>query len=111
MTVNDAAGIPGFELLCSSGARERGIKGVYCCDLLSFAMGHAPAGCAWITVMGNVNIAAVGLLADVACIVVAEGVQPDAQTLEKARQNGLPILRSTLPAYETARAIMSVIGT
>ena len=31
----------------------------YCCDLLSIAMGNAPAGSAWCTVMSNMNTLAV----------------------------------------------------
>ena len=37
---------------------QREIKSVYCCDLLSIVMGKAPADCAWVTVMGNINAVA-----------------------------------------------------
>ena len=43
----------------------REIEKVFCCDLLSIAMGRAPTGCAWVTVMANLNTLAVASLADV----------------------------------------------
>ena len=52
---------------------ERPVEGGYCGDLLSWVMGRAPAGGAWLTIMSNVNVAAVAALADTACVVLAEG--------------------------------------
>ena len=49
---------------------DREIEGVYCGDLLSWVMGRAPADGAWLTIMSNVNVAAVAALTDVACVVL-----------------------------------------
>ena len=49
----------------------------FCCDLLSIAMGQAPSGSAWVTVMSNLNTLAVASLADVACVILAENAQTD----------------------------------
>ena len=73
MTVRETADILHFEILTGGGALDRPIQSVYSCDLLSFVMGRAPADSAWATVMGNVNAMAVAVLADVACVVLAEG--------------------------------------
>ncbi len=99
-----------YEQIGENGAFSREIESVYCCDLLSFVMGRAPAGSAWVTVMGNVNAVAVALLADVACVVFAEGVMPDDDAIEKARQNGVALLRSPAPVFDTARAIAEAAG-
>ena len=42
----------------------------YCCDLLSIAMGNAPAGSAWCTVMSNMNTLAVAALAEASCVII-----------------------------------------
>lgn len=110
MTVKDTAQTLGFRILAGEGALFRDITQVYCCDLLSFVMGRAPADSAWITVMGNVNSAAVASLADVACIVLSDGVQPDAPMLARAAQQDIAVLASDLPAFETAKAIDALIG-
>jgi hypothetical protein len=109
MTVPQAAKTLQFEILCQGDDPLREIKSVYCCDLLSFVMGRAPSGSAWVTVMGNVNAVAVAMLADVACIVLAENAALDEMAASKAIQNGVPVLRSTAPIFETALAIAQSI--
>lgn len=88
---------------------DREVCSVFCCDLLSLVMSRAPADCAWITVMGNVNTAAVALLADVACIVVAENCAVDAEMLEKAKQKGVAVFKTELPVFEAATAVQKLI--
>ena len=55
----------------------RAVTGGYAGDLLSWVMGRAEAGDVWVTIMSNPNIVAVATLADVSCILLAEGVEPD----------------------------------
>lgn len=62
-----------FTVVNRGADTDRAITSVYCCDLLSVAMGHAPAGSAWVTVMGNINTLAVVALTDAACVVLAGG--------------------------------------
>lgn len=84
------------------GEAGRTIEGGYCGDLLSWVMGRAQAGDAWITVMGNVNAVAVAVLADVACIVLAENAPLDEDARERAASEGVPVLRSSRQAYPLA---------
>ena len=109
MNVSNTAEKCGFEIVAGEEALERDITGVYCCDLLSFAMGRAPEGCAWITVMGNMNSVAVASLADVACIVLCDGVKPDAGMMKKADQEDIAVLCSSLPAFETGKMIFDIL--
>ncbi len=81
----------------------------FCCDLLSFAMGRAPKGAAWVTVMGNVNTIAVAELADIACVILAEGAQLDEIGLSKAKENGICVLSTKEPVFETAEKIMRLL--
>ena len=81
---------------------EREIDGVYIGDLLSWVMGRAREGDAWITIMSNRNIVAVATLADTACVLLAEGVQPDEGVADLAEQKGVNLLLSDGSAYDTA---------
>ncbi len=81
---------------------DREVTGVYIGDLLSWVMGRATSGDAWITIMSNRNIAAVATLADTACVILAEGVVPDEGVAELAEQKGINLLLSSVSAYETA---------
>lgn len=61
---------------CPKGRRK--IQYGYCGDLLSWVMGRAKSGNAWITIMNNINVVAVASLADVTCVIFAEGTDvPD----------------------------------
>ena len=81
---------------------DREVTGVYIGDLLSWVMGRATSGDAWITIMSNRNIAAVATLADTACVILAEGVRPDEGVAELAEQKGINLLLSAVRAYDTA---------
>lgn len=102
------AGLPGFEVLVEADARP--VTGVYCADLLSWAMARAPEGSAWCTVMGNVNAVAVAALTEVAAIVLCEGAALDEAAKEKAAQQDIPILRCGLPAFEAGLVIARAAG-
>lgn len=84
---------------------DREINGCYIGDLLSWVMGRANADEAWITIMSNINIVAVASLADVSCIILAEGVTVDDNVKSTAEAKGVNILTSGKPAFETAMSI------
>ena len=108
MKVSELAATEGFRALALSDP-SRQIKGCYVGDLLSWVMGRAQADNAWITIMSNVNVAAVASLADVACVIFAEGVQPDEQALLAAQMRGLNLIATELPEYEAAVALSRLI--
>lgn len=94
-----------YEVLNEGDQPDREITVPYCCDLLSIAMGKLPAGAAWVTVMGNVNTLAVATLTDAACIILAEGSSLDEPARKKAAEQGVTVLRTEHPIFETALSI------
>ena len=105
MTVNEllAKGVVKAAVL-SDGERE--ITGVYVGDLLSWVMGRAESGDAWITIMSNVNVLAV---TDCACVILAEGVSLDDETLKTAEEKSINILYFEKSAYSAAVYLNSVL--
>lgn len=81
----------------------------YCGDLLSWVMGKAESGCAWMTVMNNVNVAAVAVLRDVSCVVLVEGVKPDANLLARAEMEGIALYGTELDSYNLAIKINDIM--
>ena len=77
----------------------------FCCDLLSIAMGRAPEGCAWVTVMGNMNTLAVASLTDAACVIMAEGAAMDDAAMKKAKEQGITVLGTDQPIFDAALKI------
>lgn len=101
MTVSEFAEKNSLSVLCMPKG-EREIGGGYVGDLLSWVMSRASANNAWITIMSNANIVAVAALADVACIVLAEGVTLEDSITDIAKSKGINILSSRLSAYDLA---------
>jgi hypothetical protein len=89
---------------------RREVDGAYCGDLLSWVMGRAEPDNAWVTIMPNVNVAAVASLTDVSCVILAENVKPDDNLFERAQKEGLPLLASPLSAYELCRRIGNALS-
>lgn len=81
---------------------DKEITGGYCCDLLSWVMSHAKQGFVWITVQVHPNIIAVATLLNISCIIVPEGIKIENETIEKAEQEEIPLLSSSLSGYEIA---------
>ena len=73
-------------------------------------MGNANASNVWITIMSNINTVAVATLADVSCILLAEGVVPDDDMINVAKAKGVNILSTNLPAYEAAIKIHGILN-
>ena len=81
---------------------ERTVSGGYAGDLLSWVMGRAGQDCAWLTIMSNQNVAAVALMADVACVILTEGVRPDADLLRRVQEKEVNLLGTGLDTYAAA---------
>ncbi len=81
---------------------EREVTGGYACDLLSYVMARAKEGNLWLTVQGHPNIVAVASLVNLAGIVVTEGARIEPATVEKADQEGVPLLATPLTSYQLA---------
>lgn len=109
MTVGELIEKEIFQVAAQGEDVSREITGIFCCDLLSVAMGKAPSDSAWVTVMGNVNTIAVATLADVSCVILAEGAQPDEMCLAKAKQQGVTLFVTEQPIFEAALNIHGLI--
>ena len=101
MTVRELTTVQEFAIVTMPDG-DREVTGAYCGDLLSWVMGRAKADSAWITIMSNINIVAVAALADVACVILAEGVQLEPSVAQTAQMKGVNILSAELTAYEAA---------
>lgn len=110
MNVSNLISLELFKLVNDGSNTDREISGVYCCDLLSIAMGKMPAGSAWVTVMSNINTLAVASLADASCIVLAENFRLDAAGLAKAKEQGITVFETELPVFDAALAIYKALN-
>ena len=105
MTVKELIDKKWYKVINEGDETEREIGKVFCCDLLSIAMGKAPEGCAWVTVMGNINTLAVATLADAAVVILAENARLDDNAAARAAQQGVTVLATEMPIFDAALQI------
>jgi predicted transcriptional regulator len=98
----------GLEVAAGAAGLDREVRGGYCGDLLSDVMANAPAGCVWLTVQGHMNIVAVALLREMAAVVLAGDRDPDPDTVQRADQEGIPLLRWRRSSYELAGELFAL---
>ena len=108
MTVKQMSDRLGLKVMClPDGDRE--VTGGYAGDLLSWVMGRANSGDAWITIMSNVNIVAVATLADPSCIILSEGVTLDGEVIEKAQSMRVNLLGSDKDTFSLCSDVASLL--
>ena len=109
MDLRSIAEVTGAEILTADAMDGKVATGCYVCDLLSLAMSKVKTGDVWITVQANVNIAAVAVLTEAACVLVAEGMHIEDSVIEKANGEGVVIMRTSMDAYNAALAVSKLL--
>ncbi len=89
-----------LEVKAAAGQLETEITGGHSGDLLSATMANAKEGNVWVTWHVHPNIVAAALVVKLAAIILVRGREPEEETIQKAEQEGVPILVSKLPAFE-----------
>jgi hypothetical protein len=76
-------------------------------------MANGDEGNVWVTWHVHPNIVAAAVVVKLAAIVLVAGRKPEAETIQRAQQEGLPILGSSLPAFEVVGRLhdMGILGT
>ena len=109
MTVSDILSSLGAEALTLPDPALE-VDGCYCGDLLSWVMGRAQENQIWITIMTNINVVAVASLSGVSAVLISENAEIDGETVKKAEEQGINILRTELSTYEAAVAIGKLLN-
>jgi predicted transcriptional regulator len=102
VNVNEFVKLFNMHVAAGQNGLDREIQGGYCGDLLSDVMANAPIGCVWLTVQAHQNIVKVAVLREMAAIVLTGGQTPDQETVERATQEGIPILLWPDSAFDLA---------
>jgi predicted transcriptional regulator len=78
------------------------VTSAYVSDLLSDVIANAKKGCLWITLQSHPNIIAVGVMKEVAGIIIVNGRQPDGETVKKAKEEKVPLFTTEKNAFTVA---------
>jgi len=82
----------------------------YTSDLLSDVMGNSKKGQVWITLQIHQNIVAVAKLKELAGIILVNNRKPDEETLEKAKEEGIPLLSASETTFNVSGKIYQLTG-
>lgn len=110
LTIGEIVETLGFRPLTGGAGLQRQVRGGYSGDLLSDVMAHAGSGSLWFTIQSHLNVVAVALLAGLAGVVICRGVQPEAATLRRAEQEGIPILVTEENAFVAAGRLYQLLA-
>ncbi len=81
----------------------------YVSDLLSDVMANAKDNQAWITIMKHLNSVAVASIANIPCIIFANGVIPNSDVIDKANEENICLLASKLSSFEIAGRLYTML--
>lgn len=95
MTIQDMISALLLKVAAGKGNLANEITGGYASDLLSCVMAGAAEGNLWVTLQAHPNVVAVADLLNLAGVVITEGAQPDAETISRADEKGIPLLLTT----------------
>lgn len=102
MNLQKVVEVTAAQVITGGDKMNRDCRGVYVSDLLSDVMGHAEEGQVWLTIQTHPNVAAVALLLNLAAVLFTAGSAPNPSTVERARAEGIVLLATSLPTFETA---------
>ena len=100
MKLRDLVGHLDLQVRSAEASLDKEITGGYVSDLLSDVIGNSKEGDVWITLQIHQNIVAVAVMRDLAGIILVSNREPEEETVRKAEDEGIPIMVSSLPAFE-----------
>ena len=109
MTLEELCRQLSLEVRAAAGKLGTEVTGGHAADLLSCVMAKARAGNVWVTLQGHPNIVAVASLLNLAGVIITEGMALDPATLEKAEEQGIPVLTTPLTTF-TVVGKLSALG-
>jgi len=102
MRVSDLVEKFGLKVFSGKEGLENEVKWGYVSDLLSDVMGSATEDQVWITLQTHQNVIAIASLKDLAAVIIVKGLQPDSETIERSKEEKIPLLGTELDTFGMA---------
>ncbi len=100
----------GLTVFCGSNGLENEISNGYTSDLLSDVMGHADAGCAWITLQTHKNVMAIASLKDLSAVILVKGFKPEDDMAAQSDEEGIPVLGTDEEAFTISGKLYNLLN-
>jgi predicted transcriptional regulator len=109
MTVSELVTKVELKVFAGNSGLNREIEGGYSSDLLSDVMGNADAGSVWITLQGHKNVMAIASLKELAAVIIVNNSKPEADMIEQANIEGIPVLGTSLGSFEISGILYNLL--
>lgn len=109
MNVKNIVDTLGLTIYSGKSGLDRIVTTGYTSDLLSDVMGNCDSEEVWITLQTHKNIMAIASLKDIAAIILVNGHQPESDTIEKSNEEEIPILGTSLGAFEISGKLFALL--
>lgn len=110
MNLKEIADKLDLEILAGAKGTGRKVTGGYVSDLLSDVIGNSSEGELWITIQTHMNIVAVAALKEHSGIVIAGGNRPGKDVIDKADEEGVPVLCSRENSFNISGRIYYLLN-
>ncbi len=109
MSVTEIAETLNLKIFGGQNGLTSEVTGGYTSDLLSDVMGNIQDGQIWITLQTHKNVMAIATLRDIAAVILVNGNEPDPDMLEKANEEGMPVLGTTDSAFDISGKLYQLL--
>lgn len=100
-----------LKVLAGQENLDQEVTGGYTSDLLSDVIANSKESNLWITLQTHQNIIAVAKLKDLSGIIIVNNREPDEDTLQKAKEENVPLLVSERMAFEVSGKLHELISS
>ena len=99
----------GLEVLVGEDFAGKPVESGYACDMLSWVMAHAKPTDIWMTILNSINVVAVAVLTECACVLLTENVELPDDVAARARDKEIVILRTPLSTYDACARLATFL--
>lgn len=111
MNVKEIVAKLNLKVLGGEEGLNKNVLGAYTSDLLSDVMGNIEDESIWITLQTHKNVMAVASLRDTSAIILVRGYEPEPDMLAKANEEDVPVLSTSLGAYEISGKLYQLLNS
>ncbi|MHB1000923.1 MAG: DRTGG domain-containing protein [Armatimonadota bacterium] len=101
MSIDDIRKILRADVLCGEDKLCILINNACGCDLMSDVLAFTRPGALLLTGLTNSQVVRTAEILDLKCIVFVRDKRPDAATIQMAKENGIPVLSTPYPLFES----------
>lgn len=109
MNLNDIIKALQLNIIAGEEKTDTDVSGGYTSDLLSDVIANSKENNLWITLQTHQNIIAVAKLKELAGIIIVNNREPNKETIQKAKEENVPLLCTDLKAYEVSGKLFALM--